>query len=217
MKNPEIGLHPVVAGAAELSAEDSVRSRLHWCEVDVQGLAGKGILLEAHLGYGETVDDILSVEAQVYFAIGGKDQLGGDDVVSSAGVGGVDADWVAFARRDELRVSAAKGGVCAGIAEVPGKLHARNFNLERGGIGARVADGGPEDFGLDGQGGKEDDEEAQWKVFDDPVTARFASTTAGEQADEQDQVHEGEQRGGDVEVQEEMMVELRTVRGCVGR
>jgi hypothetical protein len=42
-------------------------------EVDVDGLAGDGVLLEAHLGDGEAVDDVLGVEAEVDLAVGGED------------------------------------------------------------------------------------------------------------------------------------------------
>ena len=55
----EGGVHAVVSDAAELGAEDGVGAGNGGGEVDVDGLAGDGVLLEAHLGYGEAVDDVL--------------------------------------------------------------------------------------------------------------------------------------------------------------
>jgi hypothetical protein len=69
----EGGVHAVVAEAAELGAEDRVGSGSGGGEVDVNDLAGNSVLFEAQLGDGEAVDDVLSVEAEVYFAIGGQD------------------------------------------------------------------------------------------------------------------------------------------------
>jgi hypothetical protein len=69
----EGGVHAVVAEAAELRAEDGVGSGGGWCEVDVNGLAGDGVLFEAQLGDGEAVDDVLGVEAEVYLAVRWED------------------------------------------------------------------------------------------------------------------------------------------------
>jgi hypothetical protein len=76
------GEHAVVAEAADLGAEDGVVAGGFGGEVDVGGLAGDGVLLEAHLGDGEAVDDVLGAEGEVDFAVGGEDELGGDDVVA---------------------------------------------------------------------------------------------------------------------------------------
>ncbi len=69
----EGGVHAVVAEAAELGAEDGVGAGGGGGEVDVDGLAGDGVLLEAEFGDGEAVDDVLGVEAEVYLAVCGKD------------------------------------------------------------------------------------------------------------------------------------------------
>ncbi len=153
-EDAEVGLHAVVAHAADLRAEDGVGAGGGGGEVDVDGLAGDGVLLEAELGDEEAVDDVLRVEAEVDLAVGGEDELGGEDVVVAARVGGVDAEGVALAGGDEARVGAAEGGVLAGVAEVPGELHAGDLDLERGGVGAGVAGGGPEAFGVDGERGE---------------------------------------------------------------
>jgi hypothetical protein len=39
--------------------------------VNVDGLAGDSVLLEAEFGDGEAVDDVLGSEAEIYFAVGG--------------------------------------------------------------------------------------------------------------------------------------------------
>ncbi len=65
-------VHAVVAEAAELGAEDGVGAGGGWGEVDVDGLAGDCVLLEAELGDGEAVDDVLRAEAEVDFAVGGE-------------------------------------------------------------------------------------------------------------------------------------------------
>jgi hypothetical protein len=47
----------------------------------MDGLARDGVLFEAELRDGEPVDDVLSVEAEIYFTVRGQDQFGGDLVV----------------------------------------------------------------------------------------------------------------------------------------
>ena len=89
-------------------------------------------------------------------------------VVGGVGVGRVEAQGVAFGGGDELGASDAEGGVGTGVAEVPGELDAGGFDLKRGEGGPGVAGGGPEALGFDGEGGEEDGEEAEGKVFDAP-------------------------------------------------
>jgi len=144
-----------VAEAAELGAEDGVGSGDGGGEVDVDSLAGDGVLFETELGDGEAVDDVLGAEGKVNLAVCGEDELGGDDVVGGVGVGRVEAERIAFAGRDELRTSDAEGGVRAGIAEVPGELNSGDFDLESGEGRSGVARGGPEAFGFDGEEGEE--------------------------------------------------------------
>src|SRR5580698_8711174 len=69
----ESGVHAVVACAAELGAEDRVGSGDGRGEVEMDGLAGEGVLLEAHLGDGEAVNDVLGIEPEVYLAAGRED------------------------------------------------------------------------------------------------------------------------------------------------
>ena len=108
------GVHAVVAEAAELGAEDGVGTGVGRGEVDVLRRAGKGVLLEAHLGDGEAVDDVLGAEAKIDLAAGGENELAGGEVVASVLVGGVKADGVAGTGVDEGGVGAAEGGVGAG-------------------------------------------------------------------------------------------------------
>jgi hypothetical protein len=80
-EDAEGSVHTIVAEAAELGAEDGIGARGGWGEVDVDGLAGDSVLFEAELGDGEAVDDILGIEAEVYFAVRRQDEFGGDLVV----------------------------------------------------------------------------------------------------------------------------------------
>ena len=200
-----------MAEAAELGAEDGVGAGGGGGEVDVDGLAGDGVLLEAHLGDGEAVDDVLGVEAEVYFAVGGEDEFGGDDVVGGVGVGGVEAEGIAFAGGDELGAGDAEGGVGAGVAEVPGELHAGDFDLEGGEGGSGVAGGGPEALGLMVRKAKRRARAASGRYSMRQRCGGFGAA-AGEEADEEDEVGESEEGEGDPEIEEEMVVE----RGAVG-
>ena len=55
-----------------MGAEDSVGAGGGGGEVDVDGLAGDGVLLEAEFGDGEAVDDVLGTERKVNFAVRGE-------------------------------------------------------------------------------------------------------------------------------------------------
>ena len=170
-----------------MGAEDRVGAWGGWGEVEMDGLAGNGVLLETHLGDGEAVNDVLGVETEVDLSVGGEDEFGGDVVVGRVGIGGVEAERVAFAGGDELGADSAEGGIGAGVAEVPGELDAGDFNLEGGGIGSGVVGGGPEALGLDGEAGEEQGEGDEGKVFDAPEICGFGAASRG-QADEEDQV-----------------------------
>jgi hypothetical protein len=132
-------------------------------------------------------------------------------VVSGVGVVGVEAQGVAFAWGDEWGAGGAEGGVGAGVAEVPGELYAGDFDLQGCERGSRVARGGPQTLGFDGEGGKEESEEDEGKVFDAPEVGGFGAS-AGEKADKEEEVREDEKAEGNPEVEEEMVVE----RGAVG-
>jgi hypothetical protein len=172
-------------------------------------------LFEAELGDGEAVDDVLGVEAEVYFAVCGEDQLGSDLIVGSVRVGGIEAQGVAFAGGYEVRVGAAEGGVGAGVAEVPGELDSGRLDLEGGEGGSGVAGGGPETLGFDGEGGEEEGEEGEGKVLDAPEIGGFGAAV-GEETEEEDEVGEGEESEGDPEIEEEMVVERGAVNAGVG-
>jgi hypothetical protein len=187
--------------------------------LDVEGLAGDGVLFDAELGDGEAVDDVLGVEAEVDFAVGGEDQFGGDEVVGGVGIRrirGVEAEGVALGGGYELGVGDAEGGVGAGVAEVPGELDSGGFDLQGGEGGSGVASGSPEAFGFDGEGGEEDGKEGERKVFDAPEVF-LCWVAAGEETGHEDEVCESEEGEGDPEVEEEMMVERGAVGAGVGR
>src|SRR5689334_15724146 len=85
--DPHTRLHAGVAGAAELRAEDGINAFADGSEVDVEGGPGNGVLFEAHVGDKEAVNDVDGAELEVDFAMNGKDQLAGYDVVGFVGVG----------------------------------------------------------------------------------------------------------------------------------
>ena len=185
-------------------------------------LAGDGVLLDAERGDGEAVDDVLRVEVEIDLATGGQDEGRGEDVVDPARVGGVDAEGIAGAGVGEARLNAAEGVVRAGIAEVPGELHASGFYLERGGVGAGVAGGSPQALGAQGEEREEEGEGSQREVFDEGGAAvvprgGVVGAAADEEPGEEDEVREKEQADGDPEVEGEMAVERGAVRGGVGR
>ena len=146
---------------AELGAEDGVGSGSSGSEVDVDRLTGYGVLFEAHLGDGEAMDNVLCVKAKVYFAVRGKDEFGGNEVVGSMRIRWVYTDWVAFAGGDQLGLGCAEGGIDARVAEIPGELHSCDLNLECGGVGTSVARARPKAFGFYCKGGEEDREGGQ--------------------------------------------------------
>lgn len=213
-EDAERGVHAIVAEAADLSTEDGVGARCGGGEVDVDGLTGNGVLFEAQLRDGEAVDDVLGVQAEVYFAVGGKDEFGGDFVVGGVGIGGIEAEGIAFAGRDELGAGDAEGGVGAGVAEVPCELDAGDFDLQGGERGSGVPGVGPELLGFDGEGGEEDREGGEGKVLDAPEIGGFCAA-ACKKTHEEDEVCEGEKGEGDPEVEEKMMVERRAVSAGV--
>jgi hypothetical protein len=214
-ENAEGGVHAVVAEAAELGAENRIGAGGGGCEVDVDGLAGDGVLLEAKFGDGEAVDDVLRVEAEIDFAVGGEDEFGGDFVVGGVGVGGIETEGVAFAGGDEAGAGDAEGCVGAGVAEVPGELHAGDLDLEGGGRGPGIAGDCPEALGLDGEEGEEKSERSEGKVFDAPEVGGFGAA-AGEETYQEDEVCQGEESEGDPEVEKKMVVERGAVSAGVG-
>jgi hypothetical protein len=109
----------------------------------------------------------------------------------------------------------AEGGVGAWVAEVPGELDAGGFDLERGEGGSGVTGGGPEMLGFDCEGGEEDGERGERKVFDAPEARGFRAAAENE-TDEEDEVSEGEEGEGYPEIEEEMVVERRAVSAGVG-
>jgi hypothetical protein len=209
-EDEEGGVHAVVAETAELSAEDGVGSGGGRGEVEVDGLTGDGVLLEAHLGDGEAVDDVLGVEVEVDLAVGGEDELGRYFVIGGVGIGWVEAEGVAFAGGYQSEVGDAEGGVGTGVAEVPGELNSGDLDLEGCGGGSGVAGGGPEAFGLEGEGGEEEGEGGEREVLDSPEAGWFG-VAPGDQADEEDQVGESQECESDPEVQEEVVIQCGAV------
>src|SRR6185312_15458542 len=128
-EDAERGSHTVMTKAAKLRAEDGVVAGNGGREVDVDVLPGHGVLLDPHRWHAEAVDHVLRMQTKIDLAAGRKDELAGNEVVGAVRVGWVKANGIAFAGSDEFRLCGSKGGVDAGVAEVPGKLHAGDFDL----------------------------------------------------------------------------------------
>ena len=109
----------------------------------------------------------------------------------------------------------AEGGVRAGVAEVPGELDAGGFDLKCGEGGSGVAGSGPETFGLDGKEGEEDGEGREGKVFD-AFEADGLGVAAKDETEEENDVSKGEEREGNPEIEEEMVIERWAVGAGVG-
>jgi hypothetical protein len=216
-EDAESGHHAVVAEAADLRAENGVVTGDFRGEVDVGGLAGDGVLLETHLGDGETVDNVLGAKGEIDLAAGGKDELAGDEIVVAVAVVGVDTEGIAFGWGDEGELGIAKGCVKAGVAEVPDELHPGDFDLHGGEVGSGVTLGGPEAFGAEGEEGEEEGLGGLGVLVDMVVGGGAGGARTEGEAEQKDEVREGEEAKSDPEIEEEVRVERVTVLRCVYR
>src|SRR5580704_6350607 len=143
-------LHARVAQSADLRTQNRVVAWDGWREMDMHGHAGDGVLLEAHAGNEESVDDVDGAQVQVDFPARWQDQNAGDDIVGAVWIGAVNAERVSCGRIDQLRACEAEGRICAGIAEIPLELLPGDFDLKGLRRGSLIADGCPEALGADG-------------------------------------------------------------------
>ena len=204
-----------MAKAADLRAEDGVVARELRREVDVLRPAGDGVLFQAHLRDGESVDDINGAEGEVDLAARGEDELRADDVVCAVRVGGVEADGVALGGRYELVAGAAEGRVGAGVAEVPGELHAGDLDLQGVGRGSGVTLGGPERVGADSEQEEKRREGDEWNVLKRELMDWAVCAAVRDYADDKQNVREGEEAEGNPEIEEKVCVESAAVPGAV--
>lgn len=126
-------------------------------------------------------------------------------------VRGIDAQGVAFARGYELRPGDAEGSISAGIAEVPGELHAGDIYLEGGGVGSGVAGCRPEALCFNGERGEEEGEGREREILDAPETRGLGSVAAGKQAKEEDEMGQRKEGKGNPEVEQKVAIESRAV------
>ncbi len=213
----QVGGHAEVTEAADLGAEDGVSSGCGGSEVDVDGLSGDCVLLEAEGGDGEAVHDILGAEPEVDFTASGEDELGGDEVVGCAGIGGIEAEGIAFAGGDELGAGASEGGVGARISKVPGELDAHGFDLERAGFGTGVAGGGPESLGFEGEAGEEEGECGDGEGLEESGGAGLCGLLTQHEAGEEEEMREREEGEGDEEIEQQVAIESGAVSCGIDR
>ena len=120
----EVGPHVVVPQPAELRAHDLVLPDLRRGEMKRDDQARNEVLLDAELADEERVSDILGVQRE-------QDRLvhrdrrasADDDVVARRGVvGRIEAEVIAVAIVDLVRMKRAEFPVRPGIAEIEGEL-----------------------------------------------------------------------------------------------
>ena len=150
-----------MAEPAQFRAGDLVAADLGGGEVHVDRQAGHGILLEAHLWNKETVDDVVGAQNDFDLASDGNFHNAGDHVVLRCRVLRVQTQRGFAARRRifQFRLGRAKFSVRAGIAEVPGELHAGDFDSGRPVHGGTKTFRRPDGAADQVQSDKEDDGE----------------------------------------------------------
>jgi len=141
------------------------------------------------------MNDILGVQAEIDFTAGGEDEFGGDEVIFAAGVGGVEAQRIAFVGRDQLRLRSPEGCVLTGIAEVPGELDSDDLHLQGRGVGPDVARGSPEVLGAHRQVREQESQRENRQILDQqlgPAAGAWLLAPLEQKSDEQQQVQECE-------------------------
>src|SRR5581483_6870429 len=98
--------------------------------------AGHSVLFESKRWNEEAMNDIDRAQGEIDFAVDRQVHGAGDDVIFGGCVGSVEANGglIASRRVYELRVRLAVLAVRSGIAEIPGELHAGDFDGNGAGL-----------------------------------------------------------------------------------
>ena len=182
-----------MAEAADLGAENGVVAGYLGGEVDVGIPARNGVLFQAHLRDGKSVNDILRAEGEVNLAAGRKDELTAYEIVVTVGVAGIDAERVTGSGVDEREAGVAEGGIPAGVAEVPDELHAGDLDLHGGGVGAGVALLGPKVLRAQAEPREKQCERGQRDVFQGELMNGARGAAAEDESGEEEYVHQRKQ------------------------
>src|SRR5205823_14545890 len=123
-------VHLVMTQSAQFSAGNFVIADLGWGEVHPDCESWDRVLLEAHGWNEKAMDDVYGAKRQIDFAIDRHEHRSPNHIILSGRIGGVDAErsFVAGRGIDQLGIGLCELAVRSGIAEVPGKLHARDLN-----------------------------------------------------------------------------------------
>src|SRR5262249_31545859 len=114
---------------AELRAGDLVNACSRGSELGVNVHARHGILLETHRRNEEAVDHVLSADFQLHRPVGRRNQGGGNNIVATRRIAGIDAQRIALLRaREPLRVNASENAIRTRVAEVPLELRAGDLD-----------------------------------------------------------------------------------------
>ena len=214
-KDAERGLHAVVAEAADLGAEDGVVAGS--CGVKWMCCVSPGMAFCFRRISGMANPWMTSTARRVRSTsrLAGRTSCG--RTMSSAPCGSVGSrprGLPSAAETSSLRVRP-KVGVGAGVAEVPGELHAGDFDLQGGGRGSGVTLGGPERVGADSEQEEKRREGDEWKVLKRELMDWAVCAAVRDYADDKQNVREGEEAEGNPEIEEEVCVESAAVPGAV--
>src|ERR1700687_6057297 len=120
-----------MAQPAEFRARDLVVSGCGGREVHADRQARHCVLLEAHGRYKKAMDHVVRPKDNFHFAVHGDVHSSRNEIVSGCWIGCIETESRLSSSRGilQFRLWCGKLAIGAGIAEVPGKLHARDFHL----------------------------------------------------------------------------------------
>src|SRR6266481_1891111 len=177
--------------------------------------AGHSVLLEAHSRNEKTVDDILRAETQIHIMSDRQDQRGRDNVIFSCGIAGINTEWIAFLGMSEaLRISSAELAVLSGVAEVPLKLRAGDFDLNSVRFGLLKLHLGPKPSAGDVEAKEQCCDQKSPHRFKTPVTVRVLCLAAArtKQRKRENDVAENKESTEQPECRRELVVHSRGLR-----
>src|SRR5581483_5489406 len=160
-------VHLVVAQAAEFRTGELIVADFCRCEVHVNNEARNRILFEAEGWDEETVNDVDGPQPQIDLAIDRHVHDPADQVILGRWIIRVETNgtFIAGGGINQVGLGGAEFTVRTGVAEVPGKLHACDFDRHRAGLGWLKAFGGPDRTAHEIQANKEDGGERRPKHF----------------------------------------------------
>src|SRR5215813_13004965 len=154
--------------AAKFGTGDLVISNFRGREVHVNDQAGDSVLLEAERRNKEAVNHVDRPQSQIHFTIDRQVHDTADEIVFRCSVIRIQANgaFVSGGRINQFGLGSAELAVGAGVAEVPGELHAGDFDGHRSGLGRLKTLGGPDGAAHEIEAYKEDSRQGSPKYFE---------------------------------------------------